>query len=113
MRRGSHSLIRRLANPLLTDFDNLVGDLSILVVIQMVSTEFNIYAVQQVNKGLTLFKCGLGNMGDIFQVKSFHREHEVNMWFIHQQDQVESFRVDARQVAEVLVSRPRSARAGS
>ena len=52
-------------------------------------------------------------MGDIFQVEGFHRERQVDMWFIHQQDEVESFRVDARQVAEVLVSRPRSAGAGS
>ena len=56
---------------------------------------------------------GLGDMGDIFQVESFHREHKVDMWLIHEQDQVESFRVDARKLTEVLVSCPRSAWAGS
>ena len=56
---------------------------------------------------------GLGDMGDIFQVESFHREHKVDMWLIHEQDQVESFRVDARKLTEVRVSCPRSAWAGS
>ena len=52
-------------------------------------------------------------MGDIFQVEGFHREHEVDMWLIHQQDQVESFRVDASKLAGVRASCPRSAWAGS
>ena len=55
----------------------------------------------------------LSDMGDIFQVEGFHREHEVDMRLVHKQDQVESFRVDSRQIAEVRVSCPRSARAGS
>ena len=56
---------------------------------------------------------GLGDMGDIFQVEGFHREDEVNMRLVHEQDQVESFRVDSRQIAKVRVSCPRSAWAGS
>ena len=60
-----------------------------------------------------IIRVGLSDMGDIFQVEGFHREDEVNMRLVHEQDQVESFRVDSRQIAKVRVSCPRSAWAGS
>ena len=89
-------------------FTHAISPLSILVAIQIGSTKYDKF-----NEGLTLLECSLGDMGDIFQVEGFHREHEVDMWLIHQQDQVESFRVDASKLAGVRASCPRSAWAGS